>query len=155
MTKPLTPKNRREFIAKLRECLKNMRVALIRELASDVRALHSGSSDGSLDSADLASKELEQNMTVILSERERAQIVEIDHALGRMDQANYGVCEACGLEIAEPRLKAMSFTRHCRECQQDREREAKTRYRRDDIEQERSIEFGSKSAEDEITQPPN
>jgi RNA polymerase-binding transcription factor DksA len=66
-----------------------------------------------------------------------------------MDEANYGLCEACGLEIAEQRLKAMPFTRHCRDCQQDREREAKTRYRRGDIEQE-PIEFGSNLAEDEI-----
>jgi|SRR5579863_1034522 len=150
MTKPLTSKSRRGFIAKAREHLKSMRVGLVHELAVDFRAGQSGTDGGSMDSADLASNELEQHMTVILSERERDRILEIDHALRRMDEATYGVCEACGLEITEQRLKAMPFTRHCRDCKQDQERDAKTRYRGNDFEQERSKNFGSASAEDEV-----
>jgi DnaK suppressor protein len=130
VTTPLTPKSRRKFILKAREHLGSMKAALVHELASDIRAVRSGSSGGgSMDSADLASEELEQRMTVMLSERERNRIIEIDFALTRMDEANYGVCEACGLDIAEPRLTVMPLARHCCDCQRDREREAKTRHR--------------------------
>lgn len=150
MTKRLTSKNRRDFIVKVSQHLKSMRAALIHELASDVRAARSTSNGGSLDSGDLASKELEQHMTVILSERERDRIIEIDHALRRTDEADYGVCEACGLEISEQRLQAMPFTRYCRDCQHDQEQEAKTRYRGDDIERERLREFTSNPTEEKI-----
>jgi DnaK suppressor protein len=90
-----------------------------------------------MDSGDLASNELAQHMTMLLADRDRERIIEIDDALKRMDDLSYGMCEACGLEIAEQRLQAMPFTRHCRDCQQDHEREAKTRYRGNDIEQGR------------------
>jgi DnaK suppressor protein len=60
------------------------------------------------------------------------KIKQIDDALVRMDEGTYGVCESCGLEIAEERLEAMPFTRLCRDCQQDMEREAKSQRRFDD-----------------------
>lgn len=137
MTKPLTSKSRRDFNIKASQHLKSLRIALIHELASDMRGGHSVShGGGSMDSGDLASNELEQHMSVILSERERDRIIEIDEALKRMDEADYGVCEACGSEIAEQRLIAMPFAKRCRDCQHDQEREAKTRYRGNDIEQQ-------------------
>ena len=43
-------------------------------------------------------------------------------ARARLDDGSYGICESCGLEIAEQRLEAMPFTRLCRDCQQDQER---------------------------------
>jgi RNA polymerase-binding protein DksA len=150
MTKPLTSKNRRDFIAKAGQRLKSMRIALFHELAADLRAGHSVShGGGSLDSGDLASNELEQHMAVMLSERERERIVEIDRALKRIDESNYDLCEACGLEIAEQRLLAMPFAQRCRDCQHDQERKAKGWYRANDIEQERSKDFGSNPLEQE------
>jgi len=152
MTKPLTSKSRREFIATASARLKRMRAGLIDELAVDLGPVNLGTSGGSLDTAELASKELEQNMSVILSRRDTDRIIEIDHALKRISEANYGVCEACGSEITTERLKAMPFTRHCRDCKQDQEREAKTHNRGGDTEQDRSKEFGSNAGEGEINQ---
>ena len=103
-----------------------------------------------MDSADLASEEVGRHVNMTLSERGRGRINEIEHALRRIDEANYGVCEECGLEVAEARLKAMPFTRHCWDCQRDQERAAKTRHRGGDIEQERLKEFGPIPAEDGI-----
>jgi RNA polymerase-binding transcription factor DksA len=103
-----------------------------------------------MDSADLASEEVERRLNMTLSERGRGRINEIDHALRRIDEANYGICEECGLEVAEERLKAMPFTRHCWDCQRDQERAAKTSHRGADSEQELFEQFGSIPAEDGI-----
>jgi len=46
--------------------------------------------------------------------------------LARLADSSYGVCQSCGFEIAEERIEALPFTRVCRDCQQDREREAKS-----------------------------
>ena len=91
-------------------------------------------------------------MMVILSAREQDRLIAIDHALKRMAEANYGLCEACGLEIAAQRLKAIPFTRHCRDCQEDIEREAKTRYQGTDIERRGLRGLPPDPAEDEIDQ---
>lgn len=152
MSRPVTHKARTEFLAKAGEHLKSMRAALTDGGTSDIRADRSGSSAGSLDSGDLASKELEQHMMVILSAREQDRLIAIDHALKRMAEANYGLCEACGLEIAAQRLKAIPFTRHCRDCQEDIEREAKTRYQGTDIERRGLRGLPPDPAEDEIDQ---
>jgi DnaK suppressor protein len=154
MTKPLVLKSRREFVAKTREHLESMRAALVQEFAANIRAAHSTSNSETMDSADLASKELEQNMTLILSGREKDRSIAIDDALKRINNGNYGVCTGCGFEISELRLQVMPFTGHCRDCQQDQEHEAKSRYRGLDIHQEPIKEFESNFVEEQINQEP-
>ncbi len=154
MTKPKTPNGRVEFITQAREHLEKVRAALINDLAAEIRSAHSDANGGSMDSADLASKELEQTMTVKLSARERGRIIEIDYALGRMEDGTYGVCEACGFEINDQRLEAMPFTRHCRDCQYELERAAKGRYHGSDIDRERFEELGSKFGGEELNPEP-
>ena len=148
-----TPKvyqTRTAFTLKRREHLMSMRAALRREAASIDQAGPSSSTDGAMDSGDLASKELEQHMTVILSERERDRINKIDDALKRLDDTNYGVCESCAQAIAKERLKAVPFTKRCRDCQEDQEREERTRYHTIGIEGRRLREFDAASEEDGV-----
>lgn len=44
-----------------------------------------------------------------------AKLSEIDAALERIEQGEYGVCEVCGRQIADERLEAVPATRFCRE----------------------------------------
>jgi DnaK suppressor protein len=41
---------------------------------------------------------------------------DVDHALGKLDGADYGLCESCGAAIAEARLQAMPTARMCISC---------------------------------------
>ncbi len=132
MPKKATAANRKKFMADLREHLLEMRSKLIAEIDSELKAEREGNKDEGMDTYDLASEERDREINFILSDRERVKIRQIDDALGRMDEGTYGVCESCGLEIAEERLEAMPFTRLCRDCQQDQEREAKSQRRFDD-----------------------
>jgi DnaK suppressor protein len=98
---------------------------LLEEMDTDQKAQREGNKDEGMDAYDLASEERDREINFILSDRERAKIKEIDDALARLGDHSYGICESCGLEIGEERLEALPFTRVCRDCQQDREREAK------------------------------
>src|SRR3954447_12393356 len=51
-----------------------------------------------------------------LLERARAQLVEIDAALHRLDRGGYGRCERCGTTIPAERLDAQPATRVCVGC---------------------------------------
>ena len=42
----------------------------------------------------------------------------ITDALERLNQASYGICEECGAEITEKRLRVMPFAACCLECQE-------------------------------------
>ncbi len=129
MTKKPVAADRAKFLAKMREQLLEMKAKLLAEIDSTLRAEREGNKDEGMDTYDLASEERDREINFILSDRERVKLKQIDDALERMDEGTYGVCESCGLEIAEERLEAMPFSRLCRDCQQDEEREAKSQRR--------------------------
>ena len=148
MTKDTVAENRKKFLAKAREQLLETKNKLLGEIDSEMRAEREGNKDEGMDTYDLASEERDREINFILSDRERVKLKQIDDALERLDDGSYGVCESCGLEIAEERLVAMPFSRLCRDCQQDEEREAKSQRRFDD-EPNAYRKVGSTDADDD------
>ena len=148
MAKKPVAANRKKFLAAAREQLLDTRSKLLGEIDSELRAEREGSKDEGMDAYDLASEERDREINFILSDRERVKLQQIDDALERLDEGTYGICEACGLEIAEERLEALPFSRLCRDCQQDQEREAKSQ-RSFDNERNAYRKIGSTDADDE------
>jgi RNA polymerase-binding transcription factor len=148
MPKKAAAANRKKFLALVRERLLDTKAKLLSEMDSEQKAEREGSKDEGMDTYDLASEERDREINFILSDRERAKIKEIDDALDRLADNTYGICESCGLEITEERLDALPFTRLCRDCQQDQEREAKTQRRYDE---DRNVyrKIGSSDADEE------
>lgn len=54
----------------------------------------------------------------------RQQLTAMDEAIGKLEQGTYGICEACGKEIPEERLRVMPFARYCLKDQQKQEEPA-------------------------------
>jgi DnaK suppressor protein len=140
--------NRKKFMADLRQQLLEMKTKLLEEMEQESKAEREANKDEGLDTYDLASEERDREISFILSDRERSKVKNIDDALQQMEEGSYGICDACGLEIAEERLTAMPFTRLCRDCQQDQEREARSQRR---VEDERNTyrKLGSTDADEE------
>jgi DnaK suppressor protein len=148
MAKKTIAAGRKKFLAKVREQLLETRARLQSGMESELRAEREGNKDEGMDSYDLASEERDREINFILFDRERDKLKQVDDALERLADGGYGVCESCGLEIAEERLSAMPFSRLCRDCQQDQEREAKSQRRFDD-EHNTYRKIGSTDADDE------
>jgi DnaK suppressor protein len=148
MPKKTAATNRKKFLAKMREQLGEMKTKLLSEMDSELRAEREGNKDEGMDTYDLASEERDREINFILSDRERVKIKQVDDALDRLNEDTYGMCESCGLEIAEERLQAMPFTRLCRDCQQEQEKEAKSQRRFDD-ERNTYRKLGSTDADEE------
>lgn len=51
----------------------------------------------------------------------RQELTMMDEALGKLERGTYGICEECGKEIGEERLRVVPFALHCVECQKRRE----------------------------------
>ena len=132
MAKKSAAASRKKFLADQRAALLEMKEKLLTEIESEAKAEREANKDEGMDTYDLASEERDREINFILSDRERAKSQQIEDALARMAEGNYGECESCGLEIAEERLRALPFTRLCRDCQQDQEREARSQRRTDD-----------------------
>jgi RNA polymerase-binding protein DksA len=62
-------------------------------------------------------KELEDSEVVdALGNEARVELSKISEALRRMDADEYGVCDECGADIDEGRLKAHPYARKCIDC---------------------------------------
>ena len=79
------------------------------------------------DLADQASRESDTDLTLRMRERESRLIAKIDEALMRLETGEFGICEDCGEEIGEKRLRARPVTTLCIKCKQEQEDKEKRR----------------------------
>jgi len=68
--------------------------------------------------ADRATDEFDHDLALARLSHERDALSEIDAALRRIDQGNYGICEETGQPISPERLRAVPWTRFCREAEE-------------------------------------
>ncbi|NKN32273.1 RNA polymerase-binding protein DksA [Marichromatium bheemlicum] len=68
------------------------------------------------DPNDRATQESEFSLELRTRDRERKLIKKIDEALTRLDEHEYGFCDACGVEIGIRRLEARPTATLCIDC---------------------------------------
>jgi DnaK suppressor protein len=68
------------------------------------------------DPNDRATQESEFSLELRTRDRERKLIKKIDEALARIEDHEYGYCEACGVEIGIRRLEARPTATLCIDC---------------------------------------
>lgn len=73
------------------------------------------------DPTDLASEDYDRNFLLRIRDRERKLILKIKEAIARIDDGSFGVCEICGDDISEERLRARPVTTQCIECKTEAE----------------------------------
>ena len=78
--------------------------------------------DDAKESADLALRDVIQELALRSSDRESQVVADIDQALMRMREGSYGLCVRCGRTIDERRLEAVPTARYDAACQTEIER---------------------------------
>jgi DnaK suppressor protein len=102
------------LIEKKEEILKNAKRTLSDDMTLDT--------DDLPDEMDLASSEYLQSFTFRLRGREKTFLKKIDHALAKIEEGTFGICEDCGEPIHMKRLDARPETTLCIRCKEDQER---------------------------------
>jgi len=107
----------------LRELLLKMRENLIKEIKQKAES----ESDDTVktevgDIYDLASNERDRELNLLISDRERDKLLQIEDAIKRIDDGSYGICEECESPIPKERLLIMPFARLCVNCQAEIEK---------------------------------
>ena len=91
------------------------------------KAIKSGSDtptgEPSGDIYDQASSERDRELDLLLGDREREKLRNIDEALMKIDEGEYGICEECEEEIPVGRLRIVPFARYCVKCKADIEKQ--------------------------------
>lgn len=72
--------------------------------------------------ADVATDNYDREFSLSLASSERKFIYELDDALKRIEDATFGVCEACHNIIAKTRLRVVPYARFCVKCQEKKEK---------------------------------
>jgi DnaK suppressor protein len=102
------------LLARKKEILRNAQRTLNEDMTLD--------SDDLADEMDLASSEYLQSFTFRLRGREKVFLQKIDHALEKIRNGSFGVCEQCDDPISIKRLEARLETTLCIRCKEDQER---------------------------------
>ena len=120
-------------MSEMRSILLSMRKTLLGEIRDNVKEESDYlKAPATGDIYDLASSERERELSLLLGDRDREKLNEINEALRRLEEGSYGYCEECGERIGIGRLKAMPFTQLCVECKSRLEKEVGARKRFDE-----------------------
>ena len=106
----------------VRNLLEAQRKDLLSLFQRDLKAGLGTPEAGGEDIVDRANLAYDRELVLALSNGERHQLQEIDDALSRLDQGDYGSCIACGSEVAKARLSAVPWARFCVACQEMEEK---------------------------------
>jgi len=98
-----------------RAILQNWKHQLMEEVDSTITHLKEEASNFA-DPSDRASQEEEFSLELRTRDRERKLIRKIDEAMERIDDDDYGYCDACGVEIGIRRLEARPTATLCIDC---------------------------------------
>ena len=109
---------------KTKEYFKELLTQKLDDLIAEVNNTISGfvgPKDVCTDFVDQASMESDISFSLRLKERESRLMKKIRRALEKLDEGNFGVCEKCGREISEERLKVRPMAVLCIKCKKKQE----------------------------------
>ena len=118
------------FSKKKAEEFKKLLTERIETLLTDANKTVSGMTDAAEnypDPTDRATLESDRNFELRIRDRERKLIGKIKDALERIENGTFGICEECGEEISEERLKARPVTTLCIDCKTKQEKDERVK----------------------------
>ena len=118
---------RRDAIAGMKDILLKRRDALRQALAGDLSLLKELKEQTSGDVVDFALDSAQDEISSQLAEVESRELAQIEEALERMREGNYGSCDGCGKGIPWARLQALPYAHCCIECQRELEKRGEVR----------------------------
>ncbi|MCK5002165.1 MAG: TraR/DksA family transcriptional regulator [Gammaproteobacteria bacterium] len=68
------------------------------------------------DFAEQATQSENDDVLAALDDEAQQMVMQIDAALGRIEQGTYGICKACSEPIQDGRLQAIPFAEMCISC---------------------------------------
>jgi DnaK suppressor protein len=106
-----------------RKMLLAMREKLLKEFAENriPKPLAAPSEIGDL--VDQAGDERDRELSLLLTGRDKEKLMAINEALEKIEEGTYGVCEECGENIGQGRLKVIPLAKLCVSCQSKMEKD--------------------------------
>lgn len=113
---------KKKEIQKAKEKLLQMRREVTTEVQENYAASREIGQSNVPDLADMSSNAYSREMLLNLTDAQHRKLKDIDAALERMENDEYGICASCGEIIAPRRMEVRPFSRYCIECKTDIEK---------------------------------
>ncbi|MBF0319024.1 MAG: TraR/DksA family transcriptional regulator [Nitrospirae bacterium] len=78
--------------------------------------------EAALDDGDWSVVDVNEDIILQKLHHHKLKLNKIDEALRKLNEGSYGICDDCGIEISDARLKVLPFAVHCVECKEKREK---------------------------------
>jgi DnaK suppressor protein len=104
----------------LRELLRQTRERLWGDLKREFGRLgedYRGEFDRAMDAGDSSVVDLVQSIGVKLVDIRQSEITQLAEAERKLNAGTYGICDDCGNEISEERLRAVPYAIRCVDCE--------------------------------------
>ena len=119
--------------SEIKEMLLQLREDTLKKIAGNVKTEIGKKQETLSDMYDQADDERDRQFTILLCDRDRETLGQIDDALERLEEGEYGLCEECGEKISKARLTVRPFARYCVPCKSKLEKNE--RYLRGQVEE--------------------
>lgn len=111
----------RRFASEVEAFLRERRARLQESVRARMTERRVGEPRRSPEEATNAVQSLGEDLEVAILDRYSREAAQIDAALERLAQDEYGICRNCGAPIGLQRLKALPFAQRCTACEADAE----------------------------------
>ncbi|MFQ5450978.1 MAG: TraR/DksA family transcriptional regulator [Nitrospinaceae bacterium] len=108
----MDPKKLPRYQTKLQE----IRTNLVGDVAKNLKSTQQDSPEPIADITDEAAKAYSRQLMLDLGEQDWQKLKQVEEALEKINQGDYGVCSICEEPIPEARLEVVPFAQHCVEC---------------------------------------
>lgn len=98
------------------------RQELLRDVSNSYETCREIGQDGVPDIGDMSSVAYSRDVLFNVSETKRQRIRDIEVALEKIENGEYGICASCGEQISPRRMEVRPFSRYCIECKTDIEK---------------------------------
>lgn len=109
-------------IEKQKTRLLEMRSDILSDVTNNANNSNQMGSDGVQDIGDVSANTYNRQILLSLNDTQRAILTDIDDALDRIKDGEYGICIECGEEIGTKRLEVRPQAKYCIDCKTDVEK---------------------------------
>lgn len=106
----------------VKQNLMEMRRLVLQEVNESLSTYREMGEEALPDISDVSATAYSRDVLLNLGENQRQKIRDIDAALERIANGEYGVCVRCEEEISPQRMRVRPFSRYCIECKTEIEK---------------------------------
>ncbi|MBT5549464.1 MAG: TraR/DksA family transcriptional regulator [Nitrospina sp.] len=112
-------------LAKFRSQLESIRSELLGDVEKSNQNIRSGETGQIADISDDAARTYNLQLEGELGKQEWQRLKQVDMAIKKIEEGEYGVCAQCEEPIPEARLQVVPFTEFCTNCLSEMEKNPK------------------------------